>query len=318
MREIGQSHPRHDPQAGEESLGGTKQLKTTDTSSFQQQHNGTVSLNNASILISADVASPEKPRMSTLQCLFCQHLNPADVDYCNRCDGQLNLRPCYRCGAVDLRTAKNCHKCGGEFSLAAPPVGDFEFRPSDFDQASIDVQTPSSPLPKSEPAPLGTNPPSSRLDRKSVDAISSPENSAPGAKSQQRTRVTVLALLFLLVTGALSAYWYREHRSQGQAPAPSALSDARSPQPTAPSDRAESPAPATTPPHTAPAPPARENPPAQSQSAAAARADAALNLPLPATGAGADTPQDPSTGKPCPPAVAALGLCGLEMPQEKR
>lgn len=256
--------------------------------------------------------------MSTLQCLFCQHLNPAGVDYCNSCDGQLNLRPCYRCGAVDLRTATHCHKCGGDFSLAAPPVGDFQFRPSNFDQASIDGETASSLAPKSEAAPLGAKLPYSRLDRKSVDAVALPANSAPAVQSQQRTRVTVLALVFVLVIGALAAYWYRQHGSQGQALAPSGLSDARSPQPPTPSDPADGPAAAATPAQTVPVPPARENPPAQRQSAAAARADAVLNLPLPATGAGAETPQDPSTGKPCPAAVAALGLCNLDMPQEKR
>nr|WP_145545689.1 zinc ribbon domain-containing protein [Variovorax boronicumulans] len=293
-------------------------MKTTDTSSLQQQHNGTVSLNNSSILITADVASPEQPRMSSLQCLFCQHLNPADVDYCNSCDGQLNLRPCYRCGAVDLRTATHCHKCGGDFSLASPPVGDFQFRPSNFDQASIDGETTPPLTPQSEAAALGAKLPYSRLDRQSIDGVGLPANSAPAVQSQQRTRLTVLALLFVLVIGALSAYWYRQHSLQGQAPAPSSLSDTRNPQPSTPSDLVDGPAAAATPAQAVPAPPARENQPAQRQAAAAARADAVLSLPLPDSGAGAETLQDPSTGKPCPAAVAALGLCNLDTPQEKR
>lgn len=55
----------------------------------------------------------------SLQCLFCKHLNPAGAIFCNECGTQLNMQPCEQCGAIDARDARNCHKCGTEFPLAA-------------------------------------------------------------------------------------------------------------------------------------------------------------------------------------------------------
>ena len=51
-----------------------------------------------------------------LQCLFCQHLNPADANFCNSCASQLNLKPCAQCSAVDNRSAAHCYKCGAAFT----------------------------------------------------------------------------------------------------------------------------------------------------------------------------------------------------------
>lgn len=242
------------------------------------------------------VVSPEKLRPPSLQCLFCQQMNLADVDYCNSCDEQLNLQPCYRCGAVDLRTATNCHKCGGDFSLAAPAVRDFQFRPSNFDQELIEEAPAQSGAPKSEAK-------------------------QPSANPQRRTRVAVLALLVLLVMAALLAYLYRGRlarvdRPQGQEQAVSDWSDERSTKASAASNRTGLDA-ASTAADTVPSPPAHENRPAPRQSSAMPRPDAEPSLPLPTTRAGADTPSEPSPAKPCQPAVAALGLCDLEMPKER-
>ena len=52
-----------------------------------------------------------------LQCLFCQHLNPADASFCNNCASQLNLKPCAQCSAVDNQSATHCYKCGAAFTL---------------------------------------------------------------------------------------------------------------------------------------------------------------------------------------------------------
>jgi ribosomal protein L40E len=52
----------------------------------------------------------------SLQCLFCQHINPAGASFCNGCGSQLNLQPCLQCDTVDNRTATHCYKCGAPFS----------------------------------------------------------------------------------------------------------------------------------------------------------------------------------------------------------
>lgn len=258
--------------------------------------------------------------MSSLQCLFCQHLNPAGVDYCNSCDGQLNLQPCYRCGGVDLRTASKCHRCGGEFSPPAVPVPDFQFTPSNFD--SID-ETPTSPeTPKPETAHLNADPASPHLDRPSVGEVISLGNQHPSAQSQRGTRFAVLGLLLLLLVAALSAYVYRGRpapvdRPQGQEQAANESPESRNSKEAAPSHRASVDA-ASTPINTVQSPPSSTNPPAQPQATAEPSADAALSLrPVPAAAANADPSQDPPTVTTCPPAVAALGLCNLDTPQEK-
>ncbi|MFZ4539474.1 zinc ribbon domain-containing protein [Propionivibrio sp.] len=56
-----------------------------------------------------------------LQCLFCNHLNPADASFCNKCGSQLHLRPCDNCGAIEKRTATNCYKCNAELTLPEIP-----------------------------------------------------------------------------------------------------------------------------------------------------------------------------------------------------
>jgi hypothetical protein len=259
--------------------------------------------------------------MPSLQCLFCQHLNPTGVDYCNSCDGQLNLQPCYRCGGVDLRTASKCHGCGGEFSPPAVPVPDFQFTPSNFD--SID-ETPTSPeMPQSETAHLNADPAYSHLDRPSVGEAISLENPHPAAQSQRGTRFAVLGLLLLLLVAALSAYVYRRHpapvdRPQGQEQAANDLPASRNPRESAASNQASELDAASTPIKTVQSPPSSANQAAQPHATASPGADAALSLhPVPATAANADTSQDPPTVKTCPPAVAALGLCNLDTPQEK-
>lgn len=298
-------------------------VNTTTQSCGQHPHNGTVSLNNAAILIAAHVALPEKPQMSTLKCLFCQYLNPADVDYCNSCDGQLNLQPCYRCGGVDLRTATKCHKCGGAFSLAVPPERDFQFRPSDFDLAGGD-DTPRSPeAPPSAALFQSKHPTDGHVVRPSADAAAPQELSPPGNRSQRGTRMAVLVLALLLVIGAISAYVYQGTRSrvdgsQGREEAAGDSSNARRGKESVGSERSPARDATAMPNEAVQSPLAMENDAVRQRSAAAPATEAATSLSLPTTGADAVPLPESSTAKPCPPAVAALGLCNLDMPQEKR
>ena len=54
---------------------------------------------------------PEDGSMSSTQCPFCEHGNPADAKYCSECGGALHLAPCPHCGAVSLVTATVCYQC---------------------------------------------------------------------------------------------------------------------------------------------------------------------------------------------------------------
>ena len=69
--------------------------------------------------IDIEMASPE-----ALQCLFCQHVNPAGATFCNTCGSQLQLQQCDRCGSINKRSASNCYKCGAPCSASPALAGD--------------------------------------------------------------------------------------------------------------------------------------------------------------------------------------------------
>lgn len=69
--------------------------------------------------------------MFPVQCLFCDHVNPAGAKFCNDCGSPLHVKPCTRCEAVNDQAAKNCSKCGAEFPVLstrseAPPMSSVE------------------------------------------------------------------------------------------------------------------------------------------------------------------------------------------------
>lgn len=72
-----------------------------------------------------------------IQCLFCKHSNLPGVSFCSVCDAQLDLQPCERCGAVDNRAAKKCHKCGSEFAILAQ--SEFEAKPEPAPQIAAGI-----------------------------------------------------------------------------------------------------------------------------------------------------------------------------------
>ena len=57
--------------------------------------------------------------MSVVQCLACQHESPATAKFCSECGGQLNLKLCKQCDAINERAWQRCHNCGAEFAGAA-------------------------------------------------------------------------------------------------------------------------------------------------------------------------------------------------------
>jgi hypothetical protein len=64
-------------------------------------------------------------KMSVTQCRFCDHVNPAGSKFCSECGGALHLLPCPRCGAVSEVTASHCYQCQAKlpWHIADMPVG---------------------------------------------------------------------------------------------------------------------------------------------------------------------------------------------------
>jgi double zinc ribbon protein len=120
--------------------------------------------------------------MSVLQCLACQHESPATAKFCSECGGQLNLKLCKQCEAINERAWQRCYNCGAEF--AAQPIA--------------------SHLRAAEPAPLDVrvaHPPFSSL----VPVTRKPS----AAHSMRRSRTLVCALAFATMAG-LAFYLYRQ------------------------------------------------------------------------------------------------------------
>ena len=262
-------------------------------------------------------------QIPSLQCLFCQHLNPADTVFCEDCGGQLNLQPCDRCDAVDSRTATKCYKCGAEFSRPVAPGLDFPLTPAIVED---ELPCPTSIDPGvagSEAEHLNHGLTYAHPELQPVDEVLAPEPSATATRSPRGTPVAILALLLLLITAAVSVYLYRGQpaqpaRTQGQKQAVTDVSGARKPGESAPPTGAAGMDAALKPVDAVQTPAAGANKTAKTPSVTPPGAEAALAArPLPATDAEIKTLQDLSIVEKCPPAVATLGLCKPDTQQEK-
>lgn len=125
-----------------------------------------------------------------LQCLFCQHLNRPDAEYCSHCDAQLNLQPCDHCGAVDLRVKTHCYQCGARFPRPDPRSLPARFTPAVPDQQAA-------------------YPVAARMRVADAPADISPATFANPARGWRSRQAMVAAALLLAVAAAAAAYWYR-------------------------------------------------------------------------------------------------------------
>ena len=253
-----------------------------------------------------------------LQCLFCQHLNPAGASFCNDCGSQLNLQPCDRCGAIDNRTATNCYKCGAAFTLPAAPGLDSQPAPAMLDHEAVypalnNAGVGGSPVEHQpeDPTPAWPEPPP-------VAATVSSELAATATGSRRRWRVAVAALVLGVM--AMSAYEYFAPSAQ-RAPTPGVKQPVPGepmPAGTAPSAVAPPIDAALTSTETMPKLARGTDGPDKAPALAPPGAGAALAVrPAPATDAEVKSRQTPPIFEDCPQAVAALGLCNPDTKQEK-
>jgi len=246
---------------------------------------------------------------SPLQCLFCKHLNPAGASFCNDCGSQLNLRPCDQCGAIDNRTAKNCYKCGAEFTLPAA--------------SGLDAPLATAILENTLTYPALNNANlAGPKAKQAMDGTTSSEMGVTASGPRLRTLIAVPALLLaLLVT---SVYLYYEPPSQLRPtqdipqPAP-VISAAPMPAESTPSVTAaqiDSALPAT---DAIPRLATGTGAPKKAPSLAPPDVDSAQTVrPPSATVVEEKTRQDSPIFEECPQAVATLGLCSPGPKQENQ
>jgi ribosomal protein L40E len=225
------------------------------------------------------------PSLAPLQCLFCNHLNPAGASFCNDCGSQLHLQPCDHCGAINKRTAKHCYKCSAGFTLPPAP-------------APVPAAPASAPDLTSAPALRDLQPDYPVLNDFARATAPAPESATPqtagtvssprwvtALKSRRSLRFAAAALL--LAALVMSGDYYSEQsaeftKTQGVIPfGPSVPDTAAVPE--------------------VAAPPAIAAPPAAGP----------VVTVLPPLAGEPDVPPrpDPPLFNECPDAVAALGLC---------
>lgn len=254
-------------------------------------------------------------QLSSLQCLFCQHLNAPDAVDCSQCEGQLNLQPCHQCGAMDLRTATKCYQCGAGFSPVDAAEFDFSLPPWLVDKTlnpSVATSRVGYPNARLNAASLG---------RHTVNQVHLRAESANRAGWPRGKWIAIAAILVLSIPTVVAVYVYRGHavapaRVQGPEQAVIDVTSARQPEASAPSNPASAVDAASKPVGGVQAPLASANRPAK-PALTRPRVQAPLVAqPSTAIDAALRTPQNSSAVKTCPPAVATLGLCDPALPPE--
>lgn len=229
-----------------------------------------------------------------LQCLFCNHLNPAGASFCNNCGSELHLQPCDRCGALNKRTEKGCHKCGASFTLPAA--------------SGRNAAVPA--LNEEEPANL---PPGH---------VTVATQNKPARLSRRTLQLAALTLLFVAIV--MSGEYYSEQsaeftKTQGVipfAPRVSGLPMATTVPPPAVATLVEE---APVQPDTTPKLAAVTAKPTETVSPAPAAAGAMLSVRTSAANQSAAIKRrDPALLKECPDSVAALGICSSSSKNEEQ
>lgn len=241
-----------------------------------------------------------------LQCLFCNHLNPAGASFCNDCGSQMHLQPCDRCGAINKRTARNCYKCDAGFTLPAAPEP--ESAPQD---AGIEKLRTSAPVDATPPAP----------EAAPAYEIVSSAGAATATGSRRTVHFAVPAMV--LVAMAVGVYYFvipsvPIGKRPGAVPLASGASGSLNSVSVVPA-RADAPIePASAATGVTPKPAAAISGPGEAPALAPPKAVAAMTARRsPPPDADPMTPAPPILAQ-CPDAVAALGLCSSVTKEETK
>jgi ribosomal protein L40E len=260
----------------------------------------------------------------TLQCLFCNHLNPGGASFCNDCGSQMHLQPCDRCGAINKRTAKSCHKCDSSFTLPGASARGPEPEPE-----ALHVQTE-----RRATSTLREESVTGFANTASPDQIGmteetpqfyqlvTPQSDIQDIRSKGRPSWRLKALTTVIAVSVLAAYYYKPHLKPStreqlvEAPAQTAPTT-----PVAVATATPTIAPTTDLPqsNTTPAPLHTISKASMDRTIAMAPPGAGPATPpiLPPTMADNRAQPTPPLLKECPDAVATLGICNQSTNLEK-
>ena len=244
-----------------------------------------------------------------LQCLFCNHLNPAGASFCNDCGSQMHLQPCDRCGAINKRTARNCYKCDAGFTLPAAPEPDSA--PQD---AGIEKLRTSAPVDATPPAP------------ESAPAYEIVSSASAAAATGSRRTVHFAVPAMVLVAMAVGVYYFLvpsapSAQTPGAAPLASGASGTLTSVSAGPAtaDAPIDPASAAT--GVTPTPVAAISGPGEALAPAPAPPKAVAAMTARRSPPPDAEPKSPAAAPilvQCPDAVAALGLCSSATKEETK
>lgn len=254
-------------------------------------------------------------------CAFCQHANPSDSRYCNRCGAPLAAAPCQLCGTISDAGAHACKNCGADLGdrggdalfQPLPPA----FKPGVAPAAN---REPPEPVPSWDTPLFILDPPGALAPARDAAPASVPEPvlapapagdaiAAPRTSTRGLNKAVIRAAAILAVLGAVALLVSR-HDARDESPLPAASSGTVTVAPAA-------------------AEPARVPPAASKVDTMPVRAASVPASAVPAAAAPrprTDTASPPARSTvetapavappaarigPCTEAVAALGLCTL-------
>jgi ribosomal protein L40E len=262
----------------------------------------------------------------TLQCLFCNHLNPGGASFCNDCGSQMHLQPCDRCGAINKRTAKSCHKCDSSFTLPGTSAHGPALAPEPEGlHGQTERRATSTQLEESVTGFANTASPDQigmTEETPQFYQLVTPQGDVQDIRSKGRPAWRLKALASVIAVSALAAYYYKPHLKPAakeqlvESPAQSAPTTpvavmTAAPTIAPPSDITQS--------HTSPAATRDTSKVSPDRTIAMAPPGAGPATPpiLPPPMADTQARPTPPLLRECPEAVATLGICSQSTNPEK-
>jgi hypothetical protein len=241
------------------------------------------------------------------ECSFCEHMNPEDSMYCNRCGGPLRLAQCPGCDAWNDRDAQSCRKCAAALApLERSAAGAIACAAG----STLDRTAPR----ESTTRPLGLDIDSPPPDAGAATAFSTDGSfafagsRAPATKGVALSRFGV-ALTVCILIATTFYFYYSSIDVPQQFPLAGKVEADQTPSSVNPQGNVKSPLSEAS---------AQEPPRASLQASGAGHSAASVVLPFAAAGHDAINGANNATGRDrCVEQVAALGLCAPQALQRR-
>jgi hypothetical protein len=157
------------------------------------------------------------------ECMFCNHVNPANSKFCSQCGSPLHLMPCAQCGTINNLTTRKCRHCGADFpgrrrtgSPAVDPVVTLsqatlqpQFEPAALAEGASELEQLKAQFPSTaEAREASLSPAPVLLRRESAITLAGPRVAMTKRSTRRRSAVIVGAVVGVAFAGF---YLYQQY-----------------------------------------------------------------------------------------------------------